>query len=357
MGVDGGMSADSINNSGSSDKDAPLLSLLLPVYNVADYIGECLQHINQGVVECHVRVNVELIIVDDASTDASFAVAKKMLVHMGCRTKLVQHVINQGVGRTRNELLLLAQGHYIWFIDPDDKPQTDSFAAIFRYISAYQPDVMIFDWFTQNEARRNRHGYPKIQKRRGALSQAGMASNAQILAANVLLTDKLYVWNKIFRRSLSKDMAFPEQRCFEDVAFSITLLLASSRTLYIKEQLLTYRHRVGSLVSELSSDKVDCWRRSLQDMYGLIAAFEGGGDWLRIATSFCLYNNYFDLMTRLALVKDQHRLALVRDEMLRHTLMPFKSVILRLVLAGHPILAWKLYVKECRFCRQYMLLD
>lgn len=353
MAVDGSISADGFDNTDSSDIAAPLLSLLLATYNVTDYIGECLQHISQGVAESRIKENVELIIIDDASTDASFAIVKKMLFQMGCRTKLVQHVTNLGVGRTRNELLLLAQGQYIWFVDPDDKPQTDSFAAIFRYISTYHPDVMIFDWFTQNDTRRNRHGHPKLKRRRGTVSPAGVAPNPQILAADVLLTDKLYVWNKIFKRSLSRNIAFPDQRCFEDIAFSISLLLASRRTLYVREPFITYRHRAGSLVSALSSDKIDCWRRSLQDMYCLIDAYDGREDWLRAATSYCLYTNYFDLVARLALVKDHHRLALVRDEMLRHTLMPFKSVMLRLVLAGHPIRAWRLYIKNYRFLRKY----
>lgn len=331
----------------------PLLSILLPVYNVGNYINECLTLINQAVVDANATNLVEVVLVDDCSTDNSITIIKHFLSTADCKLRLVQHEINKGVSQTRNTLLGLARGQYIWFVDPDDKPAVPSIAKIIKNLTIYEPDLIIFDWFTQNDKRLNRHGQPKTRRRRGATGAAGLAvSNPQDMTSRVLLTDKLYVWNKIFKRSLSDNIVFPDQRNFEDIAFSVSLLLNSQRTLYIKDTFITYRHREGSIVNSLNSEKMDDWRQALCSMHNIIANVNEAEKKLRIAASYSLYNNYFDIISKYLSEQVAQNIQHLFNEMAANVFIPFRSLLLHLILSGHPIRAWQLLKKEISMYRK-----
>lgn len=90
------------------------ISFLLPCYNVAKYVEECIESIMRQELE-----NFEIICVDDCSTDDTYSVLCELSRH-NANIKVLKNKENQGVSYTRNVALKAAQGEYIWFVDPDD---------------------------------------------------------------------------------------------------------------------------------------------------------------------------------------------------------------------------------------------
>ena len=92
------------------------ISLIIPVYNVEQYIGRCLQ---SCLCQPHVAADdYELVIVNDGTKDNSMHVVEKMTRDYPNVTIINQH--NQGLSMARNAGLKAAQGEYVWFIDSDD---------------------------------------------------------------------------------------------------------------------------------------------------------------------------------------------------------------------------------------------
>ena len=96
-------------------KQDTLVSVVIPVYNSEAYIRETLSSIIAQ--DCK---NIEIIIVDDASTDSSMEIAKTMLKNSGRTFRIIYHPKNLGISAARNTGLASAKGRYIWFCDSDD---------------------------------------------------------------------------------------------------------------------------------------------------------------------------------------------------------------------------------------------
>jgi hypothetical protein len=96
----------------------PWLSILVPVYNVRPYIEECLASIIGQIVSVS---GVELILLDDTSTDGSGDLCCQMAAGIDADVRVMRHDENRGISAARNSMLEEARGEYIWFIDADDK--------------------------------------------------------------------------------------------------------------------------------------------------------------------------------------------------------------------------------------------
>lgn len=97
----------------STLNDTPLVSVIVPVYNVEQYIDDCLNSIRQQSYS-----NLEIIIVEDCSTDNSNAAIKTHLEDK--RVKVIHHEVNSGLSAARNTGIDAATGEFIMFVDSDD---------------------------------------------------------------------------------------------------------------------------------------------------------------------------------------------------------------------------------------------
>lgn len=95
-------------------KDAPLISVIMPAYNSAKFVGAAIQSVQRQTYQ-----NWELWVIDDASTDATFSLAENS-VRTDPRIKLLNNPNNLGAGATRNKGIQAAHGSFIAFLDADD---------------------------------------------------------------------------------------------------------------------------------------------------------------------------------------------------------------------------------------------
>lgn len=121
----------------------PLLSLIVPVYGVEDYIGDCLDSIlGASDFERH----CELIVVDDGSRDGSMAIVEDRCRGLANVTIIRQD--NAGLSAARNVGMAQARGRYLWFVDSDDEICQDAITILADYIVRFDSDIVAFEFET-----------------------------------------------------------------------------------------------------------------------------------------------------------------------------------------------------------------
>ncbi len=215
------------------------LSILLPVYNVEAYLAECVQSIMQQVGD---DLGVQIIIVDDASSDGSRTIAEALRDQYPQSIKLAYQGVNQGVSAARNRLIAEAEGEYIWFVDPDDYLLAGAIATLREIVARSAPDLILCD-YRKSSLVRTRSFYGPAKQ---------LSSDIGQLVTGVFKSRKMYCWLKISRRSLWADGPhFPDGRIFEDIATTPWLLLKARHFYYMPSPWIYYRKRAGSIMDSV----------------------------------------------------------------------------------------------------------
>ena len=204
------------------------------------YLAQCVQSLlSQGV---HIA-GIEIVIVDDASTDDSRAIAEALKQQYPHVIKLFCHAENQGVSATRNRLLEEASGAHIWFVDPDDYVLDGALAELRAIIDTYDPDIVLCDY------RKSR--FAKTKSFYGPTRQ--LSSDIAQLVTGVFKSRKMYCWLRVSRRSLWRDGPhFPVGKIFEDIATTPWLLLKARSYYYAPSAWIFYRKRAGSIMDSVA---------------------------------------------------------------------------------------------------------
>lgn len=205
----------------------PLVSVIIPVYNVSPYLRECLDSAIHQTYH-----NLEILVIDDGSTDDSGRICDEYPA-MDSRVQ-VFHQENRGLSAARNVGLDHMTGNLVAFLDSDD---------------AYHPDMIesMVDAMTQSGADMVVCGfsYHSIENGRLSLSTASghwpyrdeTISSREAL--NRLATGKLdiSVWNKLYRSHLWKDIRFPDGHVYEDCHVCYRILLRCELILLSQREL------------------------------------------------------------------------------------------------------------------------
>lgn len=118
-----------------------LISVLIPAYNVENYIGNCLDSVINNTYK-----NLEIICIDDGSTDHTLAILEEY-AHNDPRIQVFSRE-NKGVAYTRNELLDHVRGDYVAFVDSDDIIHRQYFEVLLDVALASNADITICPWVT-----------------------------------------------------------------------------------------------------------------------------------------------------------------------------------------------------------------
>ena len=114
----------------------PKVSIIVPVYNVEKYLERCLNSLRNQTLS-----DIEIILVDDSSTDSSLDICKKMEME-DSRIKVI-HKENEGAGKARNAALAIANGEYIGFVDSDDFVELNMFETLYNKAIQYSSDLVM----------------------------------------------------------------------------------------------------------------------------------------------------------------------------------------------------------------------
>lgn len=172
------------------------VSIIIPVYNVAPYIEECLRSVDNQTYQ-----NIEVIIVDDCGTDNSMELAIRF-VDSSARKEhyvIVRHECNKGVSAARNVGILKATGNYLYFLDSDDWIEPDCIEKLVRCVQAHPQAEMVYAWNTQFNIQ-GRH-FPAFTSNHSAIKRAILSYGYwPIEACNRLISRNFITSNNLFFR-------------------------------------------------------------------------------------------------------------------------------------------------------------
>lgn len=188
------------------------LSIIIPIYNVEDTLQRCLESVLAQVDE-----TMEVVLINDGSTDSSGQIAEEMTAGRGnCR---LIHQTNKGLSAARNAGIEVATGDYLTFVDSDDFIAEGTYAALLAVLATH-PDYDILE-------------YPALlyygsrtKQRLLTFSDTTISSIRDYWLGGAHLHS--YACNKLFRRELFADVRFPEGKVFEDV-YTYPFLLQRAR--------------------------------------------------------------------------------------------------------------------------------
>lgn len=214
----------------------PLLSVVIPVYNAAAFVPRCLESLLGQTWQ-----NLEIICVDDGSTDHSWEVLRSYAAR-DSRVKVL-HQENAGVSAARNRGIDAATGELITFVDADDWLELNAYERILPCMED-GVDLVCFggkvDGNVAPELLSDLAEYGRVKYQAGHVARECM-----------LRTD-VYVWNKIFRRSKieAEGIRFPTGiACGEDAAFYFCYAVVAGRAYYVQEYLYHYMQQAESAMA------------------------------------------------------------------------------------------------------------
>lgn len=193
----------------------PLISLIVPVYNVKDYLGICLKSIIKQTYS-----NLEIILVDDGSSDGSSSICDEYAC-IDERIKVI-HLPHGGVSAARNAGLATATGDLLGFVDSDDWIDCDMYEYLYHLLVEHDADVSICTYLLEQEGKPS-----KIINNTGQLHIFTGKEIVRVLTRDELV--KNYLWGKLFKRRLFHRLSFPVGRVYEDVAVLYKVFYSSRK--------------------------------------------------------------------------------------------------------------------------------
>lgn len=215
------------------------ISIIIPCYNVEKYVEKCIKSImNQTYSE------LEVIVIDDKSTDGTYDVLLKLKKEYNDRFILLQNEKNSGLAYTRNFGVKKATGKYIGFIDSDDYVAPDYYEVLVEKILNDKSDLVVDDIQLVDESGNNIGNVVKScildEVSKVSIIDNGLAASA---------------CNKLLRKDLLLKYPFLEGKINEDVASIIPIIVHSDKISYTDKAVYNYVQRHNSIQNSKFSEK------------------------------------------------------------------------------------------------------
>lgn len=223
----------------------PLVSIIVPVYNVENYVDRCVESlINQSYK------NIQIVLIDDGSTDQS---GKKCDEYAKKDSRIdVLHCENGGPGAARNIGIDNANGEFISFVDSDDFVCSEFIRLLVETALQEKSEVVVCRFVKGNK------NYYSFQDEKKACIE--LSKNKEFALQNwhgKYRDIETIPCNKLFKASLfNQGIRFPERRFFEDVITTHCLVQEANHVTYLKNELYYYYQRTDSTMHSISDSKI-----------------------------------------------------------------------------------------------------
>lgn len=222
--------------------DNPLVSIVLPIYNVEKYLKKCIDSVVSQTYK-----NTQIILVDDGSTDSSSQICDEYKL-IDKRIKVI-HKKNGGLSSARNAGIDNSNGEFIAFIDSDDFISNNFISELLNLILKYDADIAECD-------------IEKVEEKDSSLFQfcnedssepIKVLDNCQALTR--IHDDDFYIClrsviasNKLYRKSLFDTIKYPLNKLHEDEFTTYKLFYASRRVVFSNKKMYAYLQRKNSIM-------------------------------------------------------------------------------------------------------------
>lgn len=224
----------------------PLVSIIIPVYNVEEFLERCLD----SVVNQSYR-NIEIILVNDGSTDASLEICKKYYNKYSTLIRIVNKE-NGGLSSARNSGIKSANGAFICFIDSDD------------YVDEKYVEILL-DNIIRTNAEISCCNYKRTNKQ---MEKGIYCKNLNLLKNDdaidaYLKYEMTSACGKMYNRNLFSNISFPEGKIYEDIVTNFKILMKCNSIVINNSILYMYYIRPGSITMSSFKEKnlhlLDAW--------------------------------------------------------------------------------------------------
>lgn len=224
-----------------------MISIILPTYNMEEYLAECLDSIVNQTYK-----DLEIICVNDASTDNSVVIMQEY-AKKDSRIKIINNERNRGLGGARNAGFEVAQGEYVMCVDTDDKLDLRAIELMHKTLKENNADMAFCDMLLYN----NDDKTVNVEK---PFHDKALSKN-NIFCLPDRLYDFTYIWpstNKMYRKTVIDDnnIRFFENILYEDHTFYYTFLSCSKKVCYVSEPLYVYRIKRQDSIMHESTPRV-----------------------------------------------------------------------------------------------------
>ena len=234
-----------------------LISVIVPIYNTEKYLVECVESIRKQTYS-----NIEIILVDDGSTDASIEICDEF-AEKDSRVR-VFHKENEGVAVARNFGIQQSNGQYVVIVDSDDVAVDKMIEVLYTQIKENDADIAVGNYYIYDESDGNFYYY---------ITEADYC--VEVLSPQELIDRQAGAWKwnstafmlttfKLYKKVLFDDVSFTHGRRFDDEASTHRLFLRSKKTVFVNDNVYLYRRRSGSI---MRSEFDISWVRDLVEVF------------------------------------------------------------------------------------------
>ena len=216
----------------------PLVSVIVPVYNSEKYLRQCLDSIVNQTLK-----DIEIICVDDGSTDGSAAILNEYAI----RDKRIKVLYRQNLsaGQARNTGMDVATGEYLSFLDSDDFFEPDMLEKLYLAAKSKNADMSMCNARKYDDTR---HRFLPLEAFPAKTPDVITATDKNINFYDFIIPA---AWNKLFRRTFVTDynLRFQDIKFCNDIGFSFCAAAAAQKIAIVREALINYRFRHAGTLS------------------------------------------------------------------------------------------------------------
>ena len=258
------------------------VTVIVPIYNVEKYIDKCIESLLSQTYN-----NIEIILVDDGSTDESGNIADQYAESYN--NILVIHKENGGLSSARNAGIKIAKGQWIAFVDSDDYVRKDYVSKLLEIATNSDADVAVCNKEPVGFKKKKSFEWPST-----------VLSGREAIEERFYLQCSSQIWLYLFKAKTFRenDIYFPEGRNYESTTVIVKALYNANRVAFTNEKLYYYVNRKGSISHDKYSEK------NCKDM--LISAEDLNSFLDKTSTNFkyapyyeyCIINSALNYMSR-----------------------------------------------------------
>lgn len=213
-----------------------LISIIVPVYKVEDYLECCLDSLcRQSMPE------IEIILIDDASPDRCGEICDSYAAR-DSRFRVIHRPTNKGLSAARNLGISLASCNYLMFVDSDDWVSEDYCKDTYQCAIHNNADLVMFNYQFVKDSNKLPLSKETVLEGRKTRDEA-----IDLLFINNV---KDYAWNKLYRKELFNGVLYPEGYYYEDIETTYKTVYNATNIYYLDKILYYYRLRPGSISTD-----------------------------------------------------------------------------------------------------------
>lgn len=259
-----------------------ILSLIIPCYNVEDFIVDCVNSVILNIPPS-LMPKVEIIIVNDGSTDNTLNILRE--ITQAYTNIFIINKSNSGLSAARNDALDIAHGKYISFLDSDDV-WLDKITDVLIQLEFIESDIIEFNsvrFNSYNDINKNKPIYRYLKKRKNLTHK----KYKQVVFQN----SQWMVWSRIYHKRTIGSLRFPEGVNYEDILFTSECYEKADNIFTMDVVGVGYRYVESSITSNPTIKELQSMRWLLTYCEGKFRELNDVNSYLLLANTYLCYSN------------------------------------------------------------------